>query len=118
MDTTKRRLKLEPPLCYYCPSCLFDFPRVVRFEQLGKVVVWLLVRNLVDLLSHSFIVGGGFYITDYAESYGEVRAFHEGKFQLQGVVQAVGNLNENIVLSNAVLTNLHDLKAKALLNES
>ena len=71
-------------------------------------MVLLFGGYLFDLCMYGIVVGRGFHIADYAEGNREVRAFHQGKFQLQGVVHAVGIVDEDILLCNAVLTEFHD----------
>ncbi len=75
--------------------------------------------DFVDLCGDSLIVGGSSHIANHAEGDGEaVAVAHEGQFQLQGVVLAVGIVDENVVEGVAVLANLHDLQAEALLHEA
>ena len=67
---------------------------------------------------YGIIVGGGFHIADYAEGNREVRAFHQGKFQLQGVVLAMGVVDKNILFRDAVLAELHHFQPEAFLHQS
>ncbi len=57
---------------------------------------------------NSIVVSRSFHIADNTECNREVGTFHQGKLQLQGVVHAVGIVDKDILLCNAVLTEFHD----------
>ena len=98
---------------------LLHFPDVVGFEKLCEVMVLLLGRNLSKLGMYGIVVGRSLHVADHTESDGEaILGRHHGKLQLQGVVLAVGIVDEYIVDGVAILADLHHLQAKALLHES
>ena len=104
---------------YLTFSPLFHFPDVVGFEKLCEVMVLLLGRNLSKLGMYGIVVGRSLHVADHTESDGEaILGRHHGKLQLQGVVLAVGIVDEYIVDGVAILADLHHLQAKALLHES
>ena len=82
-------------------------------------MILLLGGDLFELGVDSLVVGGSLHITDHTEGDGEtILRRHHRKLQLQGVVLAVGIVNEYVVEGVAVLTDLHHLQAEALLHES
>ena len=104
---------------YLTFSPLFHFPDVVGLEKLCEVMVLLLGRNLSKLGMYGIVVGRSLHVADHTESDGEaILGRHHGKLQLQGVVLAVGIVDEYIVDGVAILADLHHLQAKALLHES
>ena len=101
------------------PNASFYFPDVVGLKELGKVVVLLGGLDLLNLCSYCIIIGGSFNVTDNAQCYGEsVAVTHQGKLELQGVVLAVGIVYKDILECNAVFTNLYNLEAETVLNQS
>ena len=101
---------------------LFDLlygPDVVGLQQFLEVVVLLLGADLSELSVNGIVVGGSIDVADDTEGYGEAVAItHQGELQLQGVVLAVGIVNEYVVDGVAVLANLDNLQAEALLYET
>ena len=98
---------------------LLHFPDVVGFEKLCEVMVLLLGRNLSKLGMYGIVVGRSLHVADHTESDGEaILGRHHGKLQLQGVVLAVGIVDEYIVDGVAILADLHHLQAEALLHQS
>ena len=82
-------------------------------------MILLLSLHLFNLSGYAVIVGGSIHIADDTEGNGEaVVVTHQGKLQLQRVVLAVSIMNEDILLRDAVLTNLHDFQAETFLHES
>ena len=100
-----------------CP--LFHFPNVVGFEELHEVVVFLLTLHLFDLLSNGSLIGRSLYVADYTESHWEsMLVVHHGELQLQGVVLTVSVVNEDVLLCDAILADLHYLQTEALLHKT
>ena len=98
---------------------LFYFPNIIGFQKLGEVMILLLSLHLFYLSRYAVVVGGSIHIADDAEGDGEtVVVSHQGKLQLQGVVLAMGIMNQDILLGDAVLTNLHHLQTETFLNET
>ena len=98
-------------------SCSVEFISLPRYHwssAVPQVVILFLGGYLFDLCMYGIIVGGGFHVADYAEGNREVRAFHQGKFQLQGVVLAMGVVDKNILFRDAVLAELHHFQPEAL----
>ena len=67
---------------------------------------------------NGIVVSRSFHIADNAECNREVWTFHQGKLQLQGIVHAVGIVDEDILLCNAVFTEFHDFQTEAFLHQS
>ena len=79
-------------------------------------MVLLHARDFSKLSVDSVVVGGSIDVADHTEGDGEAVAIaHQGKLQLQGVVLAVGIVNENVVQRVAILADFYDLQTKALL---
>ena len=98
---------------------LLHFPDVVGFEKLREVMVLLLGRDLSKLGMYGIVVGRSLHVADHTESDGEaILGRHHGKLQLQGVVLAVGIVDEYIVDGVSILANLYHLQTEALLHES
>ena len=98
---------------------LFYFPNIIGLEELGEVVILLLSLHLLYLSGYAVVVGGSIHIADDTEGDGEtIVVSHQGKLQLQGVVLAMGIMNKDILLGDAVLTNLHHLQTETFLNET
>ena len=82
-------------------------------------MVLLLSLHFLYLLMNSLVVGLSLNIADNAKSYREAMlVVHHGELELQGVVLAMGIVYENVLLRNAVLTNLDHLQAEAFLNKT
>ena len=97
---------------------LLHFPNIVGFEEFGEVVVRLLGSDFVKLRIDSFVVGRSVHVTDDSECDREIRSFHHGEFELEGVVLAMSVVNEHVVEGVSVLTNFDYFESKALLHES
>ena len=68
---------------------------------------------------NGIVVGGSLDIADDTKGDGETVAIaHQGELQLQGVVLAVSIVHEDVVDGVAVLANLDNLQAEALLYET
>ena len=82
-------------------------------------MVLLLSLHFLYLLMNSLVVGWSLNIADNAKSYREAMlVVHHGELELQGVVLAMGIVYENVLLRNAILTNLDHLQAEAFLNKA
>ena len=100
-------------------NSLSYLPRVVSFQQLGKVVVFLLCTDFCYLGMYGFVIGGSINVADDAKSHGEsVAIAHQGELQLQGVVLAVGIVYQYVVQRVAVFSYLYYLQTEALLYQS
>ena len=98
---------------------LFYFPNVICFKEFCKVVVLLGGLDFFNLSGYCIVICGSLDVADNAQSYGEsVAVTHQGQLELQGVVLAVGIVYKDILQCDAVLTNLYNLKAESLLNQS
>ena len=98
---------------------LFYCPDVVGLEQLLEVVVFLLSSYLSQLCVNSIVVGRSLNVANHTEGDGKtILRSHHSEFQLQGVILAVSIVNEYVVDSVAILTNLNNFKTEALLYQS
>ena len=98
---------------------LFNLPDVVGFEEFREVVILLLRGNLVKLSVNRVVIGWSIHVANHSEGDGEsIFRRHHRELQLQGVILAMGIVNENVIDGIAVLTDLHNLQAEALLYES
>ena len=98
---------------------LFYFPDVVGFQEFCKVVILLGSLYLLNLCGYGVVIGGSLDVADNAQCYGEsVAVAHQGELELQGVVLAVCIVYKDILQGDSVLTNLDNLEAESVLNES
>lgn len=82
-------------------------------------MVILLRFHLFDLIVHSLIVGRSLNIANDTERYGEaVLIVHHGELELQRVVGVMTVMDKDVIHCISVFSNLYDLQAEALLNES
>ena len=97
---------------------LLHFPSIISHQQLLEIVVFLFAFDFFDLFCNCIIVGRSIYIADYTECNREVGTFHQGEFQLQGVVLAMGVVDKNILFRNAVLAELHHFEELLMTNDT
>ena len=82
-------------------------------------MILLLGRDLSNLSMYGIVIGRSIYIADDTQGYGEtVTIAHESEFQLQGIVLAMCIVYQHVVKRIAILANLDNLQAKALLHET
>ena len=82
-------------------------------------MILLHALNLFYLCINGIVVGGSIHVANNAEGDGETIVIaHQSELQLQSVVLAVSVVNKYVVDGIAILANLYDLQAEALLNQS
>lgn len=73
----------------------------------------------LNLSLYALVVCRSLYVADYTESYREaITIAHESELELEGIVLTVCIMHEDILLCDAVLTNLDNLKTEAFLHQT
>lgn len=75
--------------------------------------------HLFNLSGDAIIIGRSLHVADDTQSDREsVAIAHQSKLQLQGIILAVSIVNEDILLGDAVFTNLNDFQSESFLNKA
>ena len=82
-------------------------------------MIRLLGLHFLNLRLYGIIVGGSLNIADDTKCHGEsVAIAHQGKLELQGIVLTMCIVYQNVVHGDAVLSDFHNLKSEAFLNQT